>query len=994
MTFHLKAVVAKRRRRQSPIARRALLAALASMGICAVAQADTTGNGPGIPIPATTVSTDAAWGFIRNEYLLVSVGFTGSYSVPNITSNIPGRISIGTTGGSPRTAADNGIPLMGRQATVGTLAVWPYAASYADFGDFPSYVRVLLDGTNQVNLGFDTGQVNSSPYFYSLDDGYALQSLYTVGTNVQIRQTIRLRRGLARLEWRITNNDNVAHTVGLRYTSCVRGNEYFYQDPLRGTSDRIQTFDGNTLPDSLYVYNRRADSGADLTPPFSIRQVFRGISDVTTPSQVVVADAANMIPLAGTGLFGPYEVTAYNQLLPNFEFGLGTAVYFGGPRGYSLQPGQTQTVVTYYGLGTSTDLVDPDFVTGTEAPESLQYRTAAALDPEVVGNTSATLQSVGYRFLTTNDDTPRDAENPSRFRIYASVYNQKLNNQLFDVRLNDVTMSLTLPKGLRLARVPGSDQRDVPTKSAVPVGAGESGEVRGDQEGIVSWYVEPTGEAFGPLTYQVSVSVGQPNPLSRNITRVINVPAIPLKELVTGAFNMVGFPFSFDPLLSNNGDPDTILNSLTRPEEDVTVFEYTGNINQPYRPATKLEEGVGYFFKPAIPNSGSATSRLIFLRGAKPVIRQAPTGSTEPRPVQLQLKPGWNLISNPYVYEIPLNYLRLAPVGQDVNPALDTVTFADALNGGLIRGGIFYYSPTERSYRFFEDLSATIKPWQAYWIYANASLVLRYSTPTQRQSLILPSNGTEPATRKIVTTENWRLPLLARRQDGAQDLTTTIGMIAASAKKESRDDILKPPAIQDYVTVGLVKNGQTSRFARLLQSGSGKKTWDLTVESDGDGTTTLTWPEISQLPKRVRLQLTDLQSGRTIDMRSISSTQVAVRKNGVSRLRIVAQTGSSQPLVITNMRTVPTRGTGGGYTFAYSITRSATVSARITTLTGSVVRVLSTSRAADSGENRIHWDGRSAQGAALPIGSYRLEMTAVSDDGDAITKPAIFQTVR
>lgn len=1012
--------VGKQGRRRAPGRRRRSLfaagAALASSVIAlgSAAWADTTGDFPGFGIPGTP-STDANWGFIQNEYLLVSVGWAGSYAANNITSNIPGRISIGTTGGSPRTNRDDNIPLMGRQARYGTLAVWPYAGSFNDFGDFPSYVRLLIDGTDQFNLGFDTATLVLSPRFRMERAGPALISRYVLGANstIQVDQRISLMRDQCRLEWTITNLDlTTAHTVGLRWTTNIRpqvgwsfsslsNGGFFWQHPDRGTTADVQMFTGAQIPELLHFYNRRADDQTTTDESFSVRQTFRG-ADATVPTKVYVGDASELIPVNAGGLFGPYDLdpTTNPGLGPKFETSVGAATYFGGPTGYTIQPGNAVRVVTYYGLGTASELLNHDIVTAVEGPESLQYRAEAALDPEVAGNTSATLETVGVRFLTAGLG---DAEKPWRFKIYGSVYNQtpfEPSDATYGVTMSGVRMSLTLPSGLKFSTFPQTTTVDQAAKDAAPRGtrAGNGGVLAADQDGTAEWYVEADGTRFGPLAYQMAVTVNQPNPLSRSLSRIINIPAVPLVELTPGAFQMVGFPFAFDQLLTNNYDPDTILNKLTRPEDDVVIWEYTGNANQPYQKATQLTPGKGYFFRP---NIGSNGKRLIFLNGARPVPYQAQLGTASQRlpELNLELKEGWNIVSNPYVYEIPLNYLILQFPSSQGNNTLQVVAFSDAVRSGLVRGGIFYYSPGERSYRLVESLSTAIKPWQAYWLYSNVKAKLVYATPTLRQSLIIPridsttGEQTEPATRsKAQSAEDWLLQIVARRSDGSQDTSTSVG-VSASARNDGSTDLPKPPPIDDYLYTGLTKPGASTRYARILQGPGGKKTWDLTVESDRDSDATLLWPDAKKLPRRVRVSITDLQTNRTIDVRSTSSLPVRLRRGTVSRYRVTAQIATSQPLVIGALNMTRTRGTTGG-SIAFTLSQNATVTARVLTAAGRVVQVLESGRSVGAGETRLRWDGRSSQGAPVPMGAYVVEVTAVGEDGLPARRQGTFVTVQ
>lgn len=993
------------------------------------ASADTTGNkgaavfpigsspAPTYQVTPYATTTPPTYAYIANEYLLLSIGQNGTWGVTG--SDVPGRISLGTTGGSARTALDDNQPLNGfvtktpNQVGGTDGAVWPYAHSTGS--DFPAYLRAVVDSdtANPINVGFDTAQYRLQALFRpytpnangTIEDGPALLWETNLGTtNVYIRHRYKLIRSMARLEWTIINTDTVPHTVALRWNVNVRsagtgaGAGYYYQDPNRGVTDRVQVFGADysnlaspptTVPAKLDLFSRRADTSTDI--PFHLRQQFLG-DDATPPTAVYVANSSELHP--GSGGFNPLAVGART---PYFEDGIATAAYYGGPTGYTVTAGGRVTVVAYFGLGAADELKTPDFVLGTEAPETLPYNSAAALDPSVVGQRPASMASVARKFLSTLDSNG----NPIPFQIHASVYSQKLRTADSDVPLSGVYASLTLPVGLKFAVDPATGLTDVATKLVKPRGgaAGADGTVKGDQDATVSWYVEPTGERFGTVSYQVAVSVAKPNPLSRSISRSINIPVVPLVELTPSVFQMVGFPFQFDPVLSNNGDPDTIINSLSQEDANVAFFRWipdplslTGTSGR-YERATKLEPGVGYFHRPGT----GGTKRLIFLKGASPVASQAPTGNAGTTPLQLILERGWNMISNPYIYDIPINYLRIVPL--ENNPGLNSISFADAVRNGTIKGGIFYYDASQSGYRFFEDLNASIKPWQGYWIFTDQRISVLFATPTLRGSVVLPNpaDGTEPATRSVGTTaDKWQLGLVARRTDGAQDVVTYIGVSPDAKEGANKTDLPKPPTpISDYVYVTL-NRGDNQAYSRILKPSLGKlQTWNLQVESDKDGVVSLLWPGMQNLSRRVRLSITDQQTGKVVDLRSSSSVRVNVRKGVASRFVVTARTEATRPLDITNVHRAGTGTRASGvYTFAYSLTQEATVTAVVKTMTGRTVSVLSPGRSAGAGENKLVWNGLNQSGAPVPAGGYMVELTASNENGERVTKQVVLTTVR
>lgn len=1017
----------------------ALGSVFALLGLSCVSFADTDGGASPVPItfpsgglvPFPPPSTPPWYAYIFNEYMSVTVGLTGnSWGVTTPNTDVTGRISFGTLAGNLRISQDDNQPLLGGIENLPGSPFglsenqWPYG-----FGDglttttdqnnrrymnYPAYLQALVDGTTRVNVGFETGQFRLAPTFRRTDgsagtaaDRPLLLASYNVGASgaVYIEQRIRLLRSTARVEWTIVNTDTQSHTVGLRWTMNVRGSDNFYfVNSERGVSPRpvVMGSDPSTpgsivapIPDTLDIFSKRADTVTD--PGFHNRQTFRG-NDATLPLSLYLANASELAP-GGAAPAGQYLPLPQGVRVPTFETGLATAAYYGNtPQGYVIPAGGRQVVVAYIGAGGSTDLIGDDLVLSTESPTALPYYPGAATLPGVAGNTSATLASVASKFIGT-PVTGVDATTGStivtgvtnRFRIFASVYSQKQRLPDADVPLSGVSASLTLPPGLRFATDPATGNRDVSTKAVVPQGpsAGAPGTLVGDQDGVVSWLVEPTGEVYGPVTYQVAIGVTKPNPLSRSIGRTITIPATPLVELNVGTFQMIGFPFQLNATLSNNGDPDTVVNSLSRPiDEPVLLYRWVPDPLSDsgagrYIRETKIEPGVAYFYRPA---QGSNGKRLLYAKGVEPVSLQAPTANTQSVPLQIVLERGWNMISNPYVYNIPLNYLRIVPL--DNNPSLASISFGEAVRNGVIKGGVFYFSPTEGGYRFFEDLTAPIKPWQGYWIYLNNRATVLFATPTTRDSVVIPSpigGVPEPATRaqQSMTAESWNLDLIARRSDGKQDASTRIGM--STGTSDGRKDFPKPPApFQDYVQLAVAKGEGTSRYAQVLKNSGSAATWELVLESSQDGKVNLLWPSLSKVPKRIHLSITDKQTGQKTSLRGLNSLQVTASKDRPSRFVIEAKTEVTRPLAITKLQVAPggSRSLGGSYAYLLGINQDANVTATIQSQSGNTIGVLAAGRASRSGENRLVWNGRNQNGAAVPAGTYTLEVRVTNDSGD------------
>ena len=1064
----------------------------------ASAWADTTGNSGGLvtggfilnvmgfqtgftqlnPSNGTFTAVDytgSSYGFIRNDYMGVVQGVAGSYSIsyptpiPAISHQVAGMLSFGNQTGSLTYTSDDKGPLNGSNFTDPSAfaqggqtqgyGVWPLASRWTGtnaftYGyDYSAYTRAQIDGVagTTVNVvGGDGTPLQVPTYVNGVLTSQFLLLAGTGGTgggpggtgtvtsgNVTLTQELSLYRATARIRYRIINSDSISHTVALRFVVNVRGSDsasgsptqnqtytnsgFYFQDPNRGVSNLVTLFSNAQIPDQLNIYGRRYDDPANnISPAFAARHTFRGYG-ATPPTQLYVADPGELRPDADG--FAPGILNPQPNFLPVLDRGIATASYFGP---YTLAPGQAQEVITFYGNGTPTELLNDDFVTATEARESLAFNAGAALNAGVAGNKNATNASVGTQFLAPNPLT-----------VYGGIYNRVPSTPQTNVNLTNASAALVLPQGLVLYTDPTTGVQDTAQKTL-----GNNGVILGDKDATTSWQIQPNAEAFGALPYLMTVSTAEFG--ARTATRLISVPATPLHAVTAASFQMIGFPFQFDPVLSNNGDPSTVINDLTAPaDEPVAFYQWVpdstsvSGVNGRYVLASRLNTGVGYFYRPNL-------NRLIFAKGVQPVPGQATTGSDTVSnfsftgnllasaagigQVQINLERGWNMISNPYLYNIPLNFLRFVPT--DSNPGAASQTFTDAVNSSLVRGGVFFYNVNTKSYDFFDQTASPLTPWQGYWLFTNSRVALVYTLPTQRNSVVLPTpdpqlpepptrdftkNNTKPSVplaasrikwgalesgRALVkqpVPENWKLQLIATKQSGATDKSTIIGVSPTGRDVSTSVQNLPkpPPPFADYVYLGIVRGENETRFAQDIKGPNGVKTWTVDVQSDTDGPVTVQWPTLAKIPKRVALYVT--QNGRKINLHDISGITVDTKRGQTTRLVFTAASQATQPLSLRNVQTIRVGGrgvSGGSMKIAFDLSKDAQVTGFVQTLGGALVAPLQGSgKAFTLGQGSLLWTGRAQNGSALPAGTYNIVLTA-KDDTSTVTSVIPVTTLR
>jgi hypothetical protein len=164
--------------------------------------------------------------------------------------------------------------------------------------------------------------------------------------------------------------------------------------------------------------------------------------------------------------------------------------------------------------------------------------------------------------------------------------------------------------------------------------------------------------------------------------------------------------------------------------------------------------------------------------------------------------------------------------------------------------------------------------------------------------------------------------------------------------------------------------GDMARYVRLTlwRNGALYRTVPMrTGESTPDPATSILYKVAQTLPwGTYRYQF------KAADDDGKAAGPASVRLSGLQ----VGSTSSS--LALTGLTAVPT---AAGAQITFSLSRRASVGARVLNIAGRPVRALCTAQECNAGTNTLLWDSRTNQGLALPNGTYLVEVSAEDDDG-------------
>lgn len=526
---------------------------------------------------------------------------------------------------------------------------------------------------------------------------------------------------------------------------------------------------------------------------------------------------------------------------------------------------------------------------------------------------------------------------PEEFLISASVTNYYSFNAPQNLTFDSVSFSISLPPGLALA-----DGESI-TKTVTTVTPSETS--------TVSWRVKPTGARAGELTYRV-YSAAQPGNLSKSVSRSLIVPMTAKINLQPG-YQMVSLPFAFE-----DSAPESVL-GIDRGQ--FTMLRWDTNMRR-YAMVNNIRPGEGYWLR-------VHEAQTLTLSGARMA------GDAFGGALRLPLLQGWVQIGNPYPYPVPIGLIRFVDTTRGI-----TLSFAEAVQSGLVRGLLFYYdtvpSPGYKYISLLQDPSMHMMPGVGYWIF-----VQRSNLEIIFANVVAPGASISFPSRANIGGLRWQV-LFTAHSENTMDASTIIGAASRAADGLDIYDMPKPPApVEPSVRAVLLTPDGQSMLAQDIRADSNRRqTWDMMVSAPTpNASVVLRWSGLQNLPATMRLRLVDTEASVSRDMRSTSSYTFNVGASGSRLFQVVAEPRGVAGLRITALRVARTR--GGAVSVSYTLSDNASARVRILSASGRVVQTLQAGETASRGVTNLTWNGRDSAGIAVPAGGYLVEVMATSEDG-------------
>jgi hypothetical protein len=349
--------------------------------------------------------------------------------------------------------------------------------------------------------------------------------------------------------------------------------------------------------------------------------------------------------------------------------------------------------------------------------------------------------------------------------------------------------------------------------------------------------------------------------------------------------------------------------------------------------------------------------------------------------VTTQLYAGWNMIGCGRNRNVDLGELLVQRGASDSEP------FADAITDGWVQAGLWAYSQ-QSGY----ELTQKLKPFEGYWL----RCLLR-----EGATLIFPAGSTTAKLAERTATldsspfgkTTWQATLVL--DYGSRRSTATMGVApSASDGLDARCDLQSPPAFDDQPTLRFVNKDwgpNAGEHASDFRGQNARGPWRLRVSAIPKGARArLRWPDLSQVPSQFRPVLIDRARGREVYMRTAGGYEF----NGTGSptdLEIVLRKEGAGTLAVTGLCGAQSR---RGVVITYSLSADAAVSAHVMNLAGRPVRNLVLDKQQAAGPAILLWDLRSSAGSLVPNGTYLVQLTARSADGQATQAVSPVSVVR
>ncbi|TAE52196.1 MAG: T9SS C-terminal target domain-containing protein, partial [Bacteroidetes bacterium] len=309
------------------------------------------------------------------------------------------------------------------------------------------------------------------------------------------------------------------------------------------------------------------------------------------------------------------------------------------------------------------------------------------------------------------------------------------------------------------------------------------------------------------------------------------------------AYNLVAIPLTLDnPLVSAVVEDDFGRYSIWR----WRMWSYINNGQATQKEKDRLEE-YGKSFTKVDPGLGYwliTRKERTFNTGPGLVVE-----ANDADPYVISLKKGWNLIGNPFPFNLSW---------QDV-VAANSSSVTDLLGQPDVYGNNGYESRN------------TIDRLRGAFVFADENAEVRIPVRKNLSVNRFDDPDVLPAATGSIADSYWQLPLILRSGDLIYPLAA-IGMHPEASESKDRFDAITPPRPDEYLEINFPHPEHFAGvFTRDIVTTANGAVWDFEVESNlNDREIRLQWESAAASDPQRRLYLLDIDQVRLVDMSQVN----------------------------------------------------------------------------------------------------------------------------
>jgi hypothetical protein len=413
----------------------------------------------------------------------------------------------------------------------------------------------------------------------------------------------------------------------------------------------------------------------------------------------------------------------------------------------------------------------------------------------------------------------------------------------------------------------------------------------------------------------------------------------------SGAYRIVSFPTELDePELSNIFEP-----LLPYDPSEWRLFSIG---------ASGLTADGGYVEQNELEGASLSAGRALWFIRRNGGALASLDGTSVPinQPHEISLDEGWNLIGNPFAFDVPLSQVRVENTAGSLQDVL-------GYNGN----------------NFVNQAGGALKPYRGYLVYLSGgqggTLVVDPS-PEDPSASIASARAPDP---------RWAVDLSARVGQ-ARDPMNTFGTAPSATDGVEAADGREPPPIGDYVSLRFRAPSQDRGLWRDMRStGGGLRTWTAEVRTNVSGLVTINASGISSVPDDQSVWLVDPVLDQTQNLRETPTYQFPASEATDARpLRILVGPAAAvqrrlgrdadRPERVELLPSVP-HPVRSHATFRYRVPERTRATLELYDLLGRRVATLVDDESVGPGTHTYAWT-RQDTGGTLSSGAYLLRLQA------------------